>query len=1042
MLRQQHRATQAFASPSSAATAAALRKALHPLVVIPIRGYRSVFTPNEHSKSGQFFVDLNYLANKLDQAVEKKNFKNAVVDLEPLRPFIERRVSETLGLMPPETDRRQPAPIQIVGSQAYGCFKGNVQLNDSLTGAFPSPTASSFDLMHSALEEGYNVRNFSPDKYAVEPALVAPGGIEQNAGAPPPNTKPFFSSGAGYSMSKNVAMAVDMVSSTMLKGHSLDLASPLGHVAGTPAGSTAEGVFNRLKPDLRSSSRFNSSSGYVIALSGSPWIVPALARAHQLQRVPVVAATRSDWAVLGLSMTTAQRAAVVPVLLDDIMPSIVVSKSTLAERAAQPLDTATRLKELLTQAHETAMKLKALDSPTNSSFKRSPYAAMVNGAGSALSQQGWLCVSHLHGVTGTQQTLFRDIVKAMRRRELSWEGLAASFPAHLQTQWIASTTGEHEAGSKVLLMRPTPASEAGATVVAAAAKPASASAPAAATTPATATPHVATSAPAATPAATAATPAAAAATSAAPSAPAAGSAPVSSSGAPAFTKGGYKSAQQQWAEKQQQQQPGKEQQQQKMPAAGTTTTQAQQQQASQAQQKQPQQQQQPPQAQKPAGAAASVIGAGVISKPTTPPSVALPDALKRLLTPATAAPASAGKPSTPPTATPAAAPAAAPTKPQTQQQKPQQQAAASTVPPAAAPQAATAAPAAAAQEVVKPQQPAKEEKKAKEEENKEQKKEEKKISEPAAAVAEKRAEPPKKKDEEKEKVVEETKKQPAAAADVKPSVAEAAALAAPVSSLADALASAHKAGLLPDATHKKANVLSLLNVAKVTAKGLSKMTLAQLEATANDNLAAIAKVISEGPAAPSAADSKESAAKPDAAGDAATTAATEPAKKESKEGKAKATKAGASKKKAASATTSEAAPAEAVAATESEKKEEEKEPVSAPAPTPAAAPTPAPAAAAPSASAVVDEVDSNPGLFGARLQLYLLVQPSVSRALTNAHSSGVISEATLSGKNIKAMLRHAGKLPERAGGHNTLADLLAKLEKAASELDEGAWRKQ
>lgn len=260
------------------------------------------------------------------------------VDLAPLRPFVESRLSDTLGyaLLAPVGDGgaaggAAASPgfggVRVSHMYAYGSF---------MRGAKP------FDMPRATAEESIATRNFLPGKA--------------------PTCAPA------------VAMAVDMVHACAVRGSvdggsSLRSPPPAGASAGAASGAAAAARIgaSATGPGGGSLALYDlAPTQLVVGVLGSPLYTPALVRAMQHDRTVVVASTRAEWGRLAQIMVPEQREATVPLVLDDALAEMVVPLAAFRASAAPAGEVAARIHEGLLRVagtgNVTGLELAAITS--------------------------------------------------------------------------------------------------------------------------------------------------------------------------------------------------------------------------------------------------------------------------------------------------------------------------------------------------------------------------------------------------------------------------------------------------------------------------------------------------------------------------------------------------------------------------------------------------------------------------------------------------------------------------------------------------------
>jgi len=260
------------------------------------------------------------------------------VDLAPLRPFVESRLSDTLGysLLAPVGD------AGAAGGAAASPGFGGVRVSHMYAYGSFMRGAKPFDMPRATAEESIATRNFLPGKA--------------------PTCAPA------------VAMAVDMVHACAVRGSvdggsSLRSPPPAGASAGAASGAAAAARIgaSTTGPGGGSLALYDlAPTQLVVGVLGSPLYTPALVRAMQHDRTVVVASTRAEWGRLAQIMVPEQREATVPLVLDDALADMVVPLAAFRASAAPAGEVAARIHEGLLRVagtgNVTGLELAAITS--------------------------------------------------------------------------------------------------------------------------------------------------------------------------------------------------------------------------------------------------------------------------------------------------------------------------------------------------------------------------------------------------------------------------------------------------------------------------------------------------------------------------------------------------------------------------------------------------------------------------------------------------------------------------------------------------------
>jgi len=324
----------------------------------------------------------------------------AALDFSPLRGFVERRLAETLGLVPPSLAPRTRVGAPAAGGGAGAGAGGGAGAPAAGAGArallvsgvycyssLPTGGAGeAWSVARAAADEGFSLRNFELDEAA--------GGASSASAA-----------GAAASPALHIAMAVDMLHACTLRGGGAGGVDAGGSLSGAAAGPP-----RRVDELTRASGQLWASSPaaathVLVAAVGTGALVPCFARALQHGRTVAVAAMREDWARLALTMPPEQREVVLPLLLDDVLPELVLSADAFRASALPAAELAARLHRLLLSLPPAAGGEAAAVSPAaDGAFVSLPAASAA-----AARAPG-------------------ELLKHMRRAGATWRSLAADFP--------------------------------------------------------------------------------------------------------------------------------------------------------------------------------------------------------------------------------------------------------------------------------------------------------------------------------------------------------------------------------------------------------------------------------------------------------------------------------------------------------------------------------------------------------------------------------------------------------------------------------------
>jgi len=362
-------------------------------------GTQAPFAAAFYSTEARLFVDGNWLMSKLEPVVAKNTQPGASghphLTFAPLKPFVETRLSATMSRPSSSTE------VRLVGTELFTSFHRQ-QLP--------------WDFHKAALEEGIEWHNFAPE--SPPPASFdpwRPGPILPQ----PPNFRAA------------VALAVEMV-------HALDSRKA------PETGAVSERV---------PSARPHLADPVMVGAFGQAAFFPAVVRSAQRGRTTVIASTRDDWAHLLLAMPQEMRAGVVPLLLDDVLPQMVVPASVARAQAA-PVD------ELVLRLHDALLQ---------HSQRMLEASALFNRPGKA-PRDGFVPVPEAAAAPGMPA-----LMKEMRMTGLAWSTILRNHPALFSARQRKTSSGP------MWEIKPLP-QPAGA-VVAASASPAPSAAPSVASLP-------------------------------------------------------------------------------------------------------------------------------------------------------------------------------------------------------------------------------------------------------------------------------------------------------------------------------------------------------------------------------------------------------------------------------------------------------------------------------------------------------------------------------------------------------------------------------